>query len=110
MVALSVVALVQSLGYTSSPLAAVTNLCVGGWSGTILLLVLGRDPVPRWVLGVDVAVTAVGAVAVDWFARTVAFSSVPEDQPRDGLATASRCKRPSGGARGAPRAKTACWT
>lgn len=74
MVALSVVALVQSLGYTSSPLAAVTNLCVGGWSGTILLLVLGRDPVPRWVLGVDVAVTAVGAVAVDWFARTVAFS------------------------------------
>jgi len=76
MVALSIVALVQAHGYTSVPLAAVTYGCLGGWSAVFLLLVWRRDPVPGWVLSVDVAVAAVGVVAVARAARTVAFEDL----------------------------------
>jgi signal transduction histidine kinase len=76
MVALSVVALAQSHGYTSVPLATVAYVCLGGWSAVFLLLVWHRDPVPGWALGVDVAVAAAGVVAVAWAARTVAFEDL----------------------------------
>ncbi|MFL6075473.1 MAG: sensor histidine kinase [Mycobacteriales bacterium] len=76
MVALSVVALVQAHGYTWAPLAGVTYVCLGGWSAVFLLLVWRRDPVPGWALGTDVAVTAVGVVAVSWSARTEAFDDL----------------------------------
>jgi signal transduction histidine kinase len=75
-VALSVVALVQAHGYTSVPVAAIAYGCLGGWSAVFLLMVWRRDPVPRWVLGVDVAVTAIGAVVLAWAARTAAFEDL----------------------------------
>jgi signal transduction histidine kinase len=84
MVALSVVALVQAHAYTSVPLAAITYGGLGGWSAVFLLLVWRRDPLPGWVLTVDVAVTAVGVVTLAWAARTVAFEDVvanPDFEP-----------------------------
>jgi hypothetical protein len=55
-------------------LAAAVYVMVGLWTTWFVLLVLRRDPVPPWVLVVDVAVTVVGVVVLPWAARTPAFT------------------------------------
>jgi signal transduction histidine kinase len=73
MVALSVVALAQADGYTSVPLAVTVYTLVAGWSAVFLLAVLRSDPLPGWVLTVDVLVTGACLVALPMSARTAAF-------------------------------------
>lgn len=73
MVALSVAAAIQAHAYTSPVLAALVYLVLAGWNALFIALVLRCDPVPGWVLVTDVAVTAVGVVALSWSARTRAF-------------------------------------
>jgi hypothetical protein len=57
MVALSVAALVHADGYSNGPLAATVYVAVAGWGAVFIVLLLRRDPVPGWVLTVDVGVT-----------------------------------------------------
>ncbi|GAA0908428.1 ATP-binding protein [Virgisporangium ochraceum] len=73
MVALSVVALVHTDAYTSPPLAAAVYVVLAVWSVMFLRALLRRDPVPGWVLTVDVLVTAVCLAVLPLAARTPAF-------------------------------------
>lgn len=73
MVALSVIAGVQARAFTSAPVATITYVVLAVWSGAYILLVLRRDPVPDWVLAIDVLVTSAGMIALPAAARTPAF-------------------------------------
>jgi signal transduction histidine kinase len=73
MVAFSVAAAVQAHAYTLPALAGLVYLVLTGWCALFIALVLRCDPIPGWVLAADVAVTAVGVVALAWSARTRAF-------------------------------------
>jgi len=64
MVALSVIAAAQVHAYTSIGLAVAVYASVGGWSAVLILTVVRRDPIPGWVLVVDVAVTSAGVLAL----------------------------------------------
>src|SRR5579859_2237084 len=76
MVALSVAALVRVHGYTSPRLALATYTVVALWNVAYLPLVGRRDPIPRWVLVYDVAVTAAAVVTLPWAIRGALATNV----------------------------------
>jgi signal transduction histidine kinase len=76
MVALSIAALVRGDGYTNPPLAVATYTAVALWNVAYLPLVGRRDPIPRWVLVCDVAVTAAAVVTLPWAIRGALATNV----------------------------------
>lgn len=73
MVALSVVALAQTHGYTTVPVAVTVYVVLAGWSLAFVRVLLRSDPVPGWALTGDVLVTAGCLAALPMSARTAAF-------------------------------------
>lgn len=83
MVALSVAALVRGHDYSRPWLAAVTYAVVVGWNVAYLPVVMRRDPMPRWMLVSDVAVTAAAVVVLPWAIRgaVMVTVAVPDFEP-----------------------------
>ncbi|MBM2618778.1 ATP-binding protein [Actinoplanes sp. LDG1-06] len=83
MVGLSIVALARLDGYTNKPLATATYLTVAVWSVVFLPVVARRDPIPRPVLAIDVAVTSAAAAVLPWSLTEEAFATaaVPDFEP-----------------------------
>lgn len=83
MVALSITALAQAQGYTNKPLAAATYLAVAVWSAVFVPAIATRDPIPRWMLAFDVAITSAAVAILPWALSDVAFATVavPDFEP-----------------------------
>ncbi|MBL7253281.1 sensor histidine kinase [Paractinoplanes lichenicola] len=83
MVGLSIVAIARADGYTDKPAATVIYVAVAAWSVVFLPAAATRDPIPWWVLTVDVTVTATAAATLPWTLTDEAFATVavPDFEP-----------------------------
>jgi signal transduction histidine kinase len=76
MVVLSVAAGVRLHAYTVVPLAVAVYVTIAVWSAVFIAVVLRRDPVPTWVLPVDVVVTTTAVLALPLAVSDPVFSQV----------------------------------
>src|SRR5262245_40626619 len=74
MVGLSIVAIARFGGYANKPVATVTYVVVAVWSAVYLPVVATRDPIPRRVLGIDVAVVSAAAAVLPYALTEEAFA------------------------------------
>lgn len=76
MVALSVVAGVQTAAYTQAPLAAGVYLAVAGYGALLVVLVVRASVVPAWAMIADVAIASAGVIVLPLAAHPAYFMAV----------------------------------
>lgn len=76
MIAMSVVAGVQTHAYTRAPLAAAVYAAVAGYGVLFAALVLRARPTPGWAMAADVAVACAGMIVLPLAAGSAYFAAV----------------------------------